>query len=163
MNIEPKELQEVKSDFEEVHEALETLGAIWEAGEEGQKNRIAFLRALAELTRENAAARSIMEKLLDAVSGKRPEEVAVFRAYYLEGKKKPTARQIARCLCMDVRTVHRYNRRILIAMLPVAFGVEGLFYPDSDLERIKNPVRERCGLPAASQNLPRGVLNVSSE
>lgn len=35
MNIEPKELQEVKSDFEEVHEALETLGAIWEAGEEG--------------------------------------------------------------------------------------------------------------------------------
>lgn len=55
MSIEPKEMWEVKSDFEEVHEALETLSTIWEAGEEGQRNRIAFLRALAELTRENAA------------------------------------------------------------------------------------------------------------
>lgn len=127
MNVEQKEMREAKSDFEEVHEALETLSAIWEAGEEGQKNRIASLRALAELARENAAARSIVEKLLDAVGGKRPEEAAVFRAYYLEGKKMPTARQIARRLCMDVRTVHRYNRRILIAMLPVTFGVEGLF------------------------------------
>ena len=138
MNIEPKEMQEIKCDFEEVHEALETISTIWEAGEEGQKNRIAFLRALAELTRENAAARSIVEKLLDAVSTKRSEEAAAFRAYYLEGKKKPTARQIARRLCMDVRTVYRCNRRILIAMLPVVFGVEGLFYPDSDLERIKS-------------------------
>lgn len=43
MNIEPKEMQEIKSDFEEVHEALETISTIWEAGEEGQRNRIAFL------------------------------------------------------------------------------------------------------------------------
>lgn len=65
------------------------------------------------------------------VGGRRPEEAAVFRAYYLDGDAKPTARQIGRRLCMDARTVHRYNRRILIAMLPVAFGVYGLFYPDS--------------------------------
>lgn len=162
MNIEPKELQEVKSDFEKVHEALETLSTIWEAGEEGQRSRIEFLRAISELARENGAARSIAEKLLDAVGGKRPEEAAVFRAYYLKGKKKPTARQIARRLCMDVRTVYRYNRRILIAMLPVAFGVEGLFYPDSDLERVK-PVRKRCDLPAVSQSLPQGILDESSE
>lgn len=138
MNIEPKEMQEIKSDFEEVHEALETISTIWEAGEEGQRNRIAFLRALADLARGNAAARSIAEKLLDAVGGKRSEEAAVFRAYYLEGEKKPTARRTARRFCMDVRTVHRYNRRILIAMLPVAFGVEGLFYPDADLARVNS-------------------------
>lgn len=79
-----------------------------------------------------------MNKLLDAVEGKRPEEAAVFRAYYLEGERKPTARQIGRRLCMDVRTVHRYNRRILIAMLPVAFGVYGLFYPDVSQGRTAN-------------------------
>lgn len=135
MRVEPKEAQKTKSDFEEAHEALEALSAIWEEGEEGQRNRIAFLRALAELARENAAARLIVEKLLNLVGGKRPEEAAVFQAYYLEGEKKPTARQIARRLCMDVRTVRRYNRRILIAMLPVAFGVYGLFYPDSKPER----------------------------
>lgn len=135
MRVKPKEAQKAKSNFEEAHEALEALGAIWEKGEEGQRNRIAFLRALAELARGNAAARSIVEKLLNLVGDKRPEEAAVFRAYYLEGEKKPTARQIARRLCMDVRTVHRYNRHILIAMLPVAFGVYGLFYPDSNQRR----------------------------
>ena len=86
--------------------------------------------ALAELSRENSAARSIVEKLLDAVNIKHSEEAIAFRAYYLDGKKKPTARQISRRLYIDVRTVYKYNRRILIAMLPVAFGVYGLFYPD---------------------------------
>lgn len=154
MNIEPKELQEVKSDFEEVHEALETISTIWEAGEEGQRNRIAFLRALADLARGNAAARSIAEKLLDSVGGKRPEEAAVFRAYYLEGEKKPTARQIARSFCMDVRIVHRYNRRILIAMLPVAFGVYGLFYPDSN---------QRGGQRGAMRNVKSARLRRAGE
>ncbi len=83
MNIEQKEMQKFKSDFEEVHEALETLSTIWEAGEGGQRNRIAFLRALADLARENAAARAIVTGLLDVVGGKRKEEVTVFRTYYL--------------------------------------------------------------------------------
>ncbi len=102
MKVEPDEVLETKSDVEEVREALDTLSTIWEAGEEGQKNRIAFLRALADLARENAAARTIVTGLLDVVGGKRQEEAAVFRAYYLKGEKKPSARQIARCLCMDV-------------------------------------------------------------
>ena len=130
MRIEPQEMQDVKSNFEKVCKDLEALGTIWETGEKGQNYRIAFLRALAELSRENSAARSIVEKLLDTVNIKHSEEAIAFRAYYLDGKKKPTARQISHRLYIDVRTVYKYNRRILIAMLPVAFGVYGLFYPD---------------------------------
>ena len=56
-----------------------------------------------------------------------PQEAATFRAFYLDGETKPTARQVGRSLCMDKTSVFRHNRRVLKAMLPAVFGLDGLF------------------------------------
>ena len=91
---------------------------------EEKAERVQLLRKIAERARTDSAARLDVENWLQQASLDLPEEAAAFRAHYLEGL---TARQISRALCMDKRTVHRHARRVLEAMLPVAFGLDGLF------------------------------------
>ena len=134
MKTELEAMEAAGLDMEAVRRGWVLMNSLQEIGPEARKNRLLFLRALAELARKNAAARSTVTGLLDVVGGKLPEEAATFRAYYLEGDTKPSARQIARRLCMDITTVHRHNRRILSAMLAPVFGVYGYFQTDSERE-----------------------------
>ena len=53
-----------------------------------------------------------------------PTEARVFRVYYLDGL---TARQAGHALHMDKRSIYRCNRGIMEAMLPLAFGLDGLY------------------------------------
>lgn len=102
----------------------------------GQKaQRVELLRAIAGRARENAAAHDFIERLLAVCVKKLPDESETFRAVYLDGNTRPSARQVCRRLCFDIRTIHRHNRHVLEAMLPAAFGVYGVFQTDSEGER----------------------------
>ena len=112
---------------EQIEAARHLLSILSEHGKEGHENRIALLRALAELARENNRARNALEPMLSHIEGRMPEEVKTFRAVYMEGASRLSGREIGRRFCMDARTVHRHNRRVLEAMLPLAFGIDGIF------------------------------------
>lgn len=86
--------------------------------------RVAAIREIADHAREDASARSFVEWLVQQLETELPTEAQTFRAYYLDGL---TARQAGRALHMDKRSVHRCNRRIMEAMLPLAFGLDGLY------------------------------------
>lgn len=102
----------------------------------GQKaQRVELLRAIAGRARENAATHDFIERLLTVCEKKLPDESETFRAVYLDGNTRPSARQVGRRLCFDVSSVHRHNRHVLEAMLPAAFGVYGVFQTDSERER----------------------------
>lgn len=103
-------------------DALEPIGA------EEKARRVAALRAVAQMSREDSTARAFILRLLQCVEREHPEAAATFRAYYLEGRHQ-SAREMGDVLCMDTTTVHRHNRRILEAMLPAAFGLAGIFQP----------------------------------
>lgn len=130
-------------DLEAVQNAMGFYADLREPGQVGQESRLLYLRAIADLARENAAARSIVGELLDAVAGKLPGEAETFRAYYLEGEAKPSARQVAQRLYMDRATVFSHTRRIFTAMLPVAFGPEFEEKPKLPKERAKPSPRKR--------------------
>ncbi len=97
---------------------------------EQKAERVAVIRSIAERSREDAAARSYTEWLAEQVEPELPTEVQAFRACYLDGASKPTSRQMGRALSMDKRSVHRCIRRALEAMLPLAFGLDGLYTAD---------------------------------
>ena len=107
--------------------AIKALAGLREVEPEARENRIAFLRALTELARENNIARAWIERLLQRVERRLPDEAITFRACYLEGDERQTAKEVGRRLFIDHRTVYRHNRRVLRAMLPAAFGVDGVF------------------------------------
>lgn len=90
----------------------------------GKAERVAVIRSIAERSREDAAARSYTEWLAREIEPDLPVEAAVFRAYYLDGQ---TARQVGRALSMDKRNVYRCINRGLDAMLPLVFGLDGLW------------------------------------
>lgn len=136
MKTELEAMKVAGVDLEEARKAWDFLDGLREPGPEGRKRRLDCLRALAELARENAAARSIVGELLDAVAGKLPGEADTFRAYYLDGEKRPSPRQLARRLFVDPATVLRHNKQILTAMLAPAFGVYGCFQTDQERERL---------------------------
>ncbi|MBD5161316.1 MAG: hypothetical protein HDT14_04730 [Oscillibacter sp.] len=71
-----------------------------------------------------------MEWLSGQIEPELPIEVQVFRACYLDGANRPTARQVGRALSMDKRSVHRCICRTLEVMLPLAFGLDGLYTAD---------------------------------
>lgn len=130
-------------DLEAMERAAGFFVGLREPGPEGEAWRLSCLRALADLARENAAARSIVGELLDAVAGKLPGEAETFRAYYLDGDTKPSARQIARRLYMDRATVFNHTRRIFAAMLPLAFGPEFAEKPKPPKAKPSAPKRPR--------------------
>lgn len=147
------ELEAMKAagvDIEAVRRGWAFMNSLQETGPEGRRNRLIFLRALAELARKNPAARSIVEALLESVAGELPGEAETFRACYLEGEKQPTPRQAARRLCMDPSTVNRHNKRIFTAMLAPAFGVYGFFRTDLERRMAQEPPESRQETPQAS-------------
>lgn len=91
------------------------------------------MRALAELARGNHIAYACTERLLQCVERKLPDEAITFRMYYLTEDKRQTAKEVGRRLFIDHRTVYRHNRRVLMAMLPAAFGVDGVFRSMADI------------------------------
>lgn len=97
---------------------------------EEKADRVALIRSIAERSRADAEARSYVEWLAEQVEPELPMEVQAFRACYLDGVSRPTSRQIGRALSMDKRSVHRCIRRTLEAMLPLAFGLDGLYTAD---------------------------------
>lgn len=143
MRPELEAMEAAGLDMEEVRRGWAFMNSLQEITSEGRENRIAFVRALAELARENAAAHSIVERLLDRIGGNLQEEKATFRAYYLEGDKKPNARQIARRLCMDPATVYRHIRRILSEMLPLLFGIYGVSQTGEERETAQEAPGDR--------------------
>ena len=100
---------------------------------ESQRWMREFFSGLRELTPEtkasrmargDASARSTIEWALGHIAETMPAEASVFRATYLEGR---TARSVGRDLHMDKRTVYRLNRRVLESMLPLLFGLDGIY------------------------------------
>ncbi len=89
-----------------------------------KSKRVEAIRAIAEHSREDAETRSYVEWLVQQVEIELPTEARVFRAYYWDGQ---TARSTGRSLHMDKRSVYRCNRRMLGAMLPLVFGLGGIF------------------------------------
>lgn len=128
----------------------------------GQKaQRVKLLRAIAGKARENAAARDFIERLLTVCVKKLHDEPKTFRAVYLDGDTRPSARQVGRRLCFDVRSVHRHNRRVLEAMLLPAFGVYGVFQTDSEREQgssMTEQEREFCRFCALCVDRPEAAL-----
>ena len=97
---------------------------------EEKAERVVVIRSIAERSRVDAEARSYMEWLTEQVGPDLPMEVQAFRACYLDGVSRPTSRQVGRARSMDKRSVHRCIRRTLEAMLPLAFGLDGLYAAD---------------------------------
>ena len=100
-----------------------------ELSPEAKRQRIGIIRRIAENARSNSTAAKSIKYLFANVALDLPEESKTFRAYYLEGDIKPSARSIGRNIHIDKATVHRHNHRVLEAMLPVMFGIDGVFEP----------------------------------
>ena len=114
-------------DPEQVKTAIDYLHQMEQRGSEGQEARRAFVRALAELARENNVAKTAIENRLEQISGQlAPENVDTFRAYYLDGDKRPNPRSLSRRLYVDVGTIYRRNRKVIDAMIVPFFGVDGV-------------------------------------
>lgn len=133
MEFDVRSIQEAGFNPERVRSAVKVLVGLREVDPEARENRIAFLRALAELARENNIARICIERLLQRVERRLPDEAVTFRACYLEEGGRKTAKEVGRRLFIDYRTVYSHNRRVLMAMLPAAFGVDGVFSLMADI------------------------------
>ena len=123
MDMEHFTVEELKQMVEAQH----LLASMEEIGPERRRELVAIVRALAELARENSVAREYLERRLVGVAHSLPSEVETFRACYLDGDQRESARKIGRRLHMDICTVHRHNRRVMEALLAHVFGIYGVF------------------------------------
>ena len=123
MDMEHFTVEELKQMVESQH----LLDSMEEIGPERRRELVAIVRALAELARENSVAREYLERRLVGVAHSLPSEVETFRACYLDGDQRESARKIGRRLHMDICTVHRHNRRVMEALLAHVFGIYGVF------------------------------------
>ena len=114
-------------EMKQIAEAQHLLDSMEEIGPERRRELVAIVRALAELARENSVAREYLERRLVGVAHSLPSEVETFRACYLDGDQRESARKIGRRLHMDICTVHRHNRRVMEALLVHVFGIYGVF------------------------------------
>lgn len=114
-------------ELKQIAEAQHLLDSMEEIGPERRRELVAIVRALAELARENSVAREYLERRLVGVAHSLPSEVETFRACYLDGDQRESARKIGRRLHMDICTVHRHNRRVMEALLVHVFGIYGVF------------------------------------
>ena len=108
-------------------ESQHLLDSMEEIGPERRRELVAIVRVLAELARENRVAREYLDRRLVGVAHSLPSEVETFRACYLDGDQRESARKIGRRLHMDICTVHRHNRRVMEALLVHVFGIYGVF------------------------------------
>ena len=114
-------------ELKQIAEAQHLLDSMEEIGPERRRELVAIVRALAELARDNRVAREYLEQRLVSVAHSLPSEVETFRACYLDGGQRESARKIGRRLHMDICTVHRHNRRVMEALLVHVFGIYGVF------------------------------------
>ena len=113
-------------DLKQMGETWKMLGHLEEIGPTRQRELVVMVRALAERAKENRVAREYLERHLAAVAHSLPSEVETFRACYLDGDQRESARKIGR-RHMDICTVHRHNRRVMEALLVHVFGIYGVF------------------------------------
>lgn len=92
-------------ELKQMAEAQHLLDSMEEIGPERRRELMAIVRALAELARENSVAREYLERRLVGVAHSLPSEVETFRACYLDGDQRESARKIGRRLHMDICTV----------------------------------------------------------
>ena len=114
-------------DLKQMGETWKLLDRLEEIGPTRQRELVVMVRALAERARENRVAREYLERHLVAVSRSLPSEVETFRACYLDGHRRESARRIGRRLHIDTSTVHRHNRRVMEDLLVYVFGIYGVF------------------------------------
>ena len=114
-------------DLKQMGETWKMLGHLEEIGPARRRELVVMVRALAERARENRVAREYLERHLVAVSRSLPSEVETFRACYLDGHRRESARRIGRRLHIDTSTVHRHNRRVMEDLLVYVFGIYGGF------------------------------------
>lgn len=114
-------------DLKQMGETWQLLDRLEEIRPERRRELVAIVRTLAELARENSVAREYLERRLVGVAHSLPSEVETFRACYLDGDQRESARKIGRRLHMDICTVHRHNRRVMEALLAHVFGIYGVF------------------------------------
>ena len=114
-------------ELKQIAEAQHLLDSMEEIGPERRRELVAIVRALAELARENSVAREYLERRLVGVAHSLPSEVETFRACYLDGDQRESARKIGRRLHIDTSTVHRHNRRVMEELLVYVFGIYGVF------------------------------------
>ena len=114
-------------ELKQIAEAQHLLDSMEEIGPERRRELVAIVRALAELAQENSVAREYLERRLVGVAHSLPSEVETFRACYLDGDQRESARKIGWRLHMDICTVHRHNRRVMEALLAHVFGIYGVF------------------------------------
>ena len=114
-------------DLKQMGETWKMLGHLEEIGPARRRELVVMVRALAERARENRVAREYLERHLVAVSRSLPSEVETFRACYLDGHRRESARRIGRRLHIDTSTVHRHNRRVKEDLLVYVFGIYGVF------------------------------------
>ena len=119
-------------ELKQIAEAQHLLDSMEEIGPERRRELVAIVRALAEFARENSVAREYLERRLVGVAHSLPSEVETFRACYLDGDQRESARKIGRRLHMDICTVHRHNRRVMEALLVHVFGIYGVFQDRAD-------------------------------
>lgn len=92
--------------YEEISAAIAYLATMQNPGDEGRAARTSLVRVLSELARKNAQAREIIEIALDKLErlpqkGRKAgapqleRHIPRFRAYYLEGARRPTTKQLA--------------------------------------------------------------------
>ena len=121
-----------EEDLARMRAAWNVLDNMEEIGPERRRELVAIVRALAELARENSVAREYLERRMEAVARSLPDEVETFRACYLAGDQRESARKIGRRMHMDTCTVHRHNRRVMEALLVHVFGIYGVFQDRAD-------------------------------
>ena len=121
-----------EEDLARMRAAWNVLDNMEEIGPERRRELVAIVRALDELARENSVAREYLERRLEAVARSLPDEVETFRACYLAGDQRESARKIGRRMHMDTCTVHRHNRRVMEALLVHVFGIYGVFQDRAD-------------------------------
>lgn len=127
MDKEVIELQEeLTVYFQENHEVIALLNElVTHDNSEAYEKRLQLLRTWAGECRTNQSVRVVMERLISLPVCKIPEESqALFRAFYFDGRM--TARQIAEQYAMDVSTVYKKNREVLLVLMPVVYGVDGI-------------------------------------
>ena len=113
-------------DLKQIGETWKLLDRLEEIGPTRQRELVVMVLALAKRAKENRVAREYLERHLAAVSRSLPFEVETFRACYLDGDQRESARKIGR-RHMDICTVHRHNRRMMEALLVHVFGIYGVF------------------------------------
>ena len=112
-------------DLKQIGETWKLLDRLEEIGPTRQRELVVMVRALAERARENRVAREYLERHLVAVSRSLPFEVETFRACYLDGDQRESARKIGR-RHMDICTGHRHSRRMMEALRVHVCGSYGV-------------------------------------